>query len=327
MRSRTLDNGGLILAILLACAMSATDFFIGTSHRLEGELGICMPSPNLWTLPSLASWILNLSMILLIGIVLHFFNKTYNFVNSTDTVLPAAFIVLCTSNPWISGMLTSSIIMAAAQLACLSTLFSCYRSKNATQQIFLVGTILSIGSMFQYAFLFFIPAYLIVALILKCLNFKGFIAMLMGVSAPYWVGIGLGIIPVDTISMPTLTNLFVGFDSRQALIVGVLNCGITTLLLFLVSLSNMVKLYAGNTRRRLFNNAILTLGVVSVICIICDFDNIPVYMATLYMALAAQMANLFALHNVRNARTILFFILAIYVGAFVLMENGLRASY
>ncbi len=47
MRSRIIGNSGLILAIFLACAMSAFEFFIGDPLRLEGKLGICMPSPNL----------------------------------------------------------------------------------------------------------------------------------------------------------------------------------------------------------------------------------------------------------------------------------------
>ena len=327
MTKRLLDNGGLVLAIMLAVAMSATDFFIGSSHRLEGELGICMPSPNLWVIPQIASWAVNLTLILGIGIVLHFFNKTYNFVSSTDTVLSAAFIVLCSSNAWINGTINSSVIMAAAQLLCLAPLFNSYRSSNASQQLFLVGTVLSLGSMFQYAFIFFIPAYLLIALTLKCLDFRGFIAMLMGIIAPYWVGVGLGLITPESFRLPTLTNLFWGFDSRQALITGMLNCAVTFLIFLLFFLSNAVRLYAGNTRRRLMNNAISVLGFVAMICAVFDFDNLSVYMGTLYLATALQIANFFALHNIRYGRTWVFIITMIYVASFVLMENGLKAVY
>ena len=63
------------------------------------------------------------------------------------------------------------------------------------------------------------------------------------------------------------------------------------------------------------------------ICVVFDFDNLPVYMGTLYLATALQIANFFALHNIRYGRTWVFIITMIYVASFVLMENGLKAVY
>lgn len=316
-----------MLAILMACVMSAVVYFFGNPQHLEGELGICMPSPNLWQLPAVASWLMNLGMIIMLGIFLHIFNKTYNFVNSSDTMLPAAFIFLCGSNPWIDAMLTSSVIMVAANLICLQFIFGCYRSEKGMQPLFIVGSVLSLCSMFQYAFIFLIPAYIIIALVIKCLHFKSFIAMLMGVAAPYWIGIGLGLIPLESFSMPSFSNLFDGFGSKQALLVGLVNCAVTIAISLLLALYNAVKLYAGNTRRRLLNNAIIVLGLTCAVCCVCDVDNIPVYMATLYMVMAAQLANLFVLHNVRYPHTTIFILVALYIVSFVLMETGMDLSF
>lgn len=302
--------------------MSAIEFFLGNPQHLEGDLGICMPSPNMWNIPAVGSWILNISMIILLGLLLHLFNKTYNFVNSNDTVLPAAFIFLCGSNPWINAMLTASVIMMAANLICLQFIFGSYRSPKGMQPLFIVGTVLSLCSMFQYAFVFLIPAYVFIALVIKCLHFRSFLALLLGIAAPYWIGIGMGIIPPDSFSMPTFTNLFDGFGTKQTLFIGLLNCAVTILLALLLALYNAVKLYAGNTRRRLLNNSIIILGLASAICIVCDVDNIPVYMATIYMVLAAQLANLFALHNIRRPHTIVFLLVLLYIVFFVLMETG-----
>lgn len=322
MRTRIIGNGGLILAILMAGIMSAVVFFFGNPQHLQGELGICMPSPNLWTIPAVGSWLLNLSMIILLGIFMHFFNKTYNFVNSSDTMLPAAFIFFCGANPWIDALLTSSVIMVAANLICLQFVFGCYRSQKGMQPLFIVGSVLSLCSMFQYAFVFLIPAYIIIAMVVKCLHFKSFIAMIMGVAAPYWVGIGLGIIPLESFSMPAFSNLFDGFGTRQALLIGLLNCALTITISMLLALYNAVKLYAGNTRRRLLNNGIIVLGLTAAICCVCDADNIPVYMATLYMVLSAQIANLFALHHVKYPNTTVAVIAILYIVLFVLMETS-----
>lgn len=322
MRSRITGNGGLLLAIILACAMSAIEFYFGTTQRFGGGLGICLPSPNLWVIPSTVSWLLNISLIIILGLSLHLFNKTYNFVSSSDTVLPAVFIFLCGSNPWIDGMLTSSVIMMTANLICLHLLFGCYRSPKGMQQLFVVGSILSLCSMFQYAFIFLIPAYMIIALILKCFNFKSFVAMLLGIASPYWIGLGSGIISPDSFAPPTFTSLFDIFENRQTLFIGLLNCAVTIIISLMLTLYNAVKLYAGNTRRRLLNNSIIFLGLAATICIVCDVKNIPVYIATVYMVMAVQLANLFALRNVRYARYLILFIMLLYTASFVLMETG-----
>lgn len=326
MRSRIIGNSGLILTIFLACAMSAFEFFIGDPLRLEGKLGICMPSPNQWIIPSIASWGINIGLIIILGLSLHLFNKTYNFISNSDTVLSAAFIFLCGANPWLDGMLTSSIILMAANLICLHFLFGCYRSQKGMQQLFLVGSILSLGSMFQYAFIFFIPAYLIIAIVLKCLNVKSLIAYLLGIMAPYWVGIGLGIIPLESFSMPNFSNLFDGFGSKQSVFIGLLNSAVTIVMALLLVLYNAVKLYAGNTRRRLFNNSIIILGLASAICIVCDVDNVPTYMATAYMVLGVQLSNLFILHNVRHPKTYVSFIMLLYMALYVLMEVDINLT-
>lgn len=324
MRNRILGNGGLFFAIILGCLLSAFDFFFGNPQRLEGNLGICFPSPNLWVIPDLGSAILNLIFIVITGVALHLFNKTYNFVSSTDTIFPASFIILCCANPWIGGLLSSSILMALANLMSMSLLFGAYRSRNATQQLFVCGSICALGAMFEYAFLLMIPAYIISAMLLKCFNFKGLVAIIMGIAAPFWVGVGLGIVPLDSFEMPTFTNLLNGFETNDALLIGLLNCGLTILITFLLTLDNAMKLYAGNTRRRLFNNSLIALGSVCAICIACDTDNIPVYMATLYMVMASQLANLFALHNLRYGKALLLFLLLLYLAAFILMETGIQ---
>lgn len=322
MRNRVIGNGGLLLAIILACAMSAVEFFLGNPQYLEGELGICLPSPNLWNFPPVFSWLLNLSLIIILGLALHIFNKTYNFVSGSDTVVSAAFIFLCGANPWIDSILTSSVIMMGINLMCLSLLFSRYRSHDAMQEIFIAGTLLSICSMFQYAFIFMLPAYIIIAFMLKCMNLRSFIALVLGVAAPYWIVIGMGLIPLDAFSMPTFTNLFTGFESREILFVGILECAITIALSLMLTLYNAVRLYAGNTRRRHFNNAIIILGIIATVALAFDADNMPVYMATIYMVLAVQLGNLFALRQVRHAPLIFVIIALLYLAAFVLMETG-----
>lgn len=322
MRQRVIGNGGLLIAILMACSLSAVAFFLGNPQDLEGRLGICLPSPNLWAIPDDISWGINLALLIIIGLSLLLFNKTYNFISSSDPVLSAVFIFLCGANPWISGLLTSSLLLLGINIICLHLLFRSYRSSKGMEEMFLSGLLLSFGSMAEYAFIFMIPAFLLIAATLKCLHFKSFMAYIIGLITPYWIALGTGLIPLDTLSYPSITNLFEDFVSKQSLLAGLLNGAFSILILLLLWLSNMVKLYAGNTRRRLMNNSIIIIGFVVSICMICDSDNITAYFATLYFVLAAQFANFFVLHNLKQARIWVALIIIIYLISFYFMTFG-----
>ncbi len=306
-------------AILLALLMCAITYFVGTPSDAPVNHGICIESPNLWPLLPPASWIINVSLIFLIALSLYFFNKIYNIIQSTEPVLPAMFLIMAASNPWISGMLGSSMIMALVNLLSLSIMFSCYQQRNAAQEVFVVATLLAVGSMFQYGFLFMAPAYILIGIALKCFRIREFLAFLMGLAAPYWVVIGLGIIPPDAFTMPDLTTLFEGFEYNEYILIGLLNCGLTIILGLIFALNNAMKLYAGNTRRRILNNAVSILGLVSIACLILDYGNITAYLATFYMTVAVQTANFLNLWNFSHKRIVLSVLGVIYITFFAFM--------
>lgn len=318
-RHKVMGKGGMTLAVIAAVAMAAFAIVAGPQAAAGGNMGICLPSPDLWGLSALASGAVNLGLMLVTAIMLYALNREFNFVQGSDSVLTGMFLVMAASNVWVSGRLSSSIIVALANLICLLVLFGCYRKRNAMQELFLIATILSLGSMIQYAFIFMMPVYMLGAAMLKCFSFRGFIAFLMGVAAPYWVGVGLGIIPVEDFSMPVFTDLSDANTSKQSVFFGLLSIGITTLVGFILALNNSVRLYAGNTQRRLYNMVINLLGLVAALCTIIDFNNILAYMATVYMITAVQLGNLFALWNVHRAWLWLLMLSAIYVGCFFMM--------
>ena len=84
-------------------------------------------------------------------------------------------------------------------------------------------------------------------------------------------------------------------------------------------LYNAVGLYAGNTRRRRLCNCIMMLGWISVVGIVIDVNNIVAYLATLYLALASQLANLFALHQLKSHYTLVTVLSVVYICSFISM--------
>ena len=174
MKYKSIGTEEFVGAMVLAIALTFIYYLFGSIGGLAADFGVCLPSPNLWPLPQLWSWGVNLALILGCGVALHFFNKTYSVIQTADMVLPSMFIVLTGTNPWANGLLDSSSIMAAVNIICLAAIFNCYKSYNATQEVFLVSTMLSLGSMFQYAFLFFIPGYVVIALLMQCFRLREF---------------------------------------------------------------------------------------------------------------------------------------------------------
>ncbi|MDE5869351.1 MAG: hypothetical protein K2H18_03880, partial [Muribaculaceae bacterium] len=204
-------------------------------------------------------------------------------------------------------------------IVCLVSIFNCYKSRNATQEIFLVATMLSLGSMFQYAFIFLMPGYIIMGLMLKCFRFREFVAFLMGICAPYWIAVGMGLVPLEAFHIPEFTNVAVGVTSASDLLVGTVTIGVTALIGILMALNNAVKLYAGNTQRRLYNNAISVLGLICVAGMILDYTNLSTYLASFYMTVAVQIGNTFALWNIRKPTLWLGLLSLTYIIIFLVM--------
>lgn len=312
---------GMTLAAIASMVMAAVAFFVGIPGTLMGGSGICLPSPNEWGLNALWGWILNLGILVAVTLTLYAANRQFTFVQGSDTVLTGMFVIMATSNVWVSGMLSTSAIMALANIVSLLILFGCYRSRNATQEIFVIATILGLGSMIQYSFIFMLPVYLIGAILMKCFNVKVLCAFVMGICAPYWVGLGLGIITLEEFRMPEFTNIFEGYASKSGIFFGLLNIAVSMSAGLLLALNNGVKLYAGNTQRRLYNVVINLLGIVVAICMILDFNNLIVYLVTAYMVVAVQLGNLFALWSIHRGWIWILSISLCYIAGFIMMVN------
>lgn len=319
MKYKTLGTEGFLGAMVLAIALFFIYYLTGGEVLSQSNLGLCLPSPNLWHVPRIWSWISNLVLILGCGVALHFLNKAYSVVQSADMVFPTMFLVLTSCNPWADGMLGSSTLMVSINIVCLLSIFKCYKSRNATQEVFLVATMLSLGSMFQYAFIFLMPGYIIMGLMLKCFRFRELIAFLMGICAPYWIAVGMGLVPLEAFRLPEFTNVAVGVTSASDLLVGTVTIGVTALIAILMALNNAVKLYAGNTQRRLYNNAVSVLGLICVAGMILDYTNLSTYLASFYMTTAVQIGNTFALWKIRKSNLWLGGLTLIYIIVFLVM--------
>ncbi len=300
MRQNQISKYSIALAFLIALCCSLFTFYFSNTPKLEGSLGICLPSLNLWQVEPLISWILNISVISGIAVALIFYNRFFNIVKDTSLLFPGFFLITACSNPWLLYRLNSSTLMAAVNLGCIWFLSKTYKKDNSTQEYFAIATLLSLASMLQYAALLMIPAYIVGGIICKSLKFKESIAFILGLAAPYWVGVGLGLISPFNFSIPTFTNLFADYASDTDIFLILVNIGITIILALLMAMNVGVKQFAGNSRRRALTNVFNVVGLFSAIYIVINANNIMAYESTVYMTFALLLTNIFSLYRIRR---------------------------
>lgn len=312
-----MSKGVTVSVIVTAMVLCAIAYVSDSATVMSGNCGLCLPSPNLWGVPQPWNWISNIAVLALCTAGISMLNRAYSLTPGTATFLPGIFILMSASIPWIVGELTSSTILAAVMLVNMALLCSCYRQRNSTQEIFVVATLLSLGSMIQYTFVLMIVPVIIIGIMFKCMHIRELLALLLGLVAPYWVAIGFGLISPYALAMPSFTNLFNGYLPDNMLLTGLINIGCTGVVGMILALYNGIKLYAGNTRRRLFNMAINVLGLYCLLCMVFDSDNLTAYIVTFFVSVSFQWANLFALWHPRKPGIWALGISLAYVACFI----------
>ena len=315
-KRRTIGKDTLSLSIIFMLVLGAIAFLSGAGHFEKSECGLFLPSPESWIPLPIASVGTNLLLLIAIGITSVFFNRHYNFVKTSQPVGQTAFFLMAGSNVLVTGELGTSTLLLIANFVCFSFLFDTYRKPNATQEFFIVATIIALGSMVQYAFLMMIPVFIAAGFILQAMRIREILAFGMGLIAPFWVGIGLGLLPLEQFRLPRPTILFLQTGIEESSVAILVNIGFTLLTAILMFLNNEIKLYAGNSRVLALNNIISVSRLAAAICMIADYDNLPAYLATFYYACSYQTANLFALRDIKRGPLLMDITAIIYAALF-----------
>ncbi len=317
MQRKPIGKKALVLSALLMLAMSLTGFLEMRPQPLKANMGLFLPSPGMWNLDPWLSWGINNFLLLAVGIASIFLNRGYNFIKSPQPIGPIAFFIMAGSNVLLTPVFGGSTLLLAANFICFSFIFDAYRKPNATQEFFIVATIIALGSMVQYAFLMMIPVFIVAGFILQAMRFKELMAYFMGLIAPFWVGLGLGLLTPEEFNLPELSFLLSFSTEEGSMSVILLNVGLTVLVAFISGINNVMRLYAGNSRVLALNNVITIAGIAAFAGIVLDFNNMTAYLATLYFAASYQTANVFALRTLRRGRLLLIMTAIIYAALFV----------
>lgn len=288
------------MAMLVALAMCILSLLFHPVVISPVEYGFFLPSPDAWGFNPIWSWCVNTFLIALITLLLFLINKSYNFVRTTEPVLTALFLIMASSGPWFTEEINTSVILCLANVVCMGIIFDTYDARNATQEMFILGVVIGIGAMVQYAFLPMAMVYLIWALLMKILRVKETLAYVAGFICPYWIALGVGWLSFSDFHFPSITPLFSYSQDPTEFIILLAGIALAAVTGFIVMMANSFKLYAGNSKINAMNLCVTTLGAACVICILFDFDNIGAYVTSLYLAVTVQIANICAIWNPRE---------------------------
>lgn len=313
----TAGSGSMVIGSVAAAIMIAATALLMPSLSPEKEFGICFSVPT-DLMPPLLGCGVN-AILIVVAVILSFVcNKKHSFVKRTEALLPTTMIVLLASNPVNTSYLGTPIVMLIVNLLCLDIMMRAYNSENATTTMFAVATYLSLGSMVEYAFLPMMIVYPIMAMIDKILRVKEIVAYLMGIVAPYWVAIGLGLVSFSDFQLPQFLVNPPTADGNYLLMVFI-SLGTLALVELIMSLNNAMLIYGGNMKFRRFNKMINLLGYSCALLMLIDFDNFGAYASTFCFAGSVQISNFFAMRRIPQSPIWLWGLLSLFMAFFVFM--------
>lgn len=289
----------LTIAFLSAMMCVAGYLFLPPQHPVA-DFGLVFSSPALWDIPRPWGEVINVAVIGLCAPACWLINKSFSLLKSSLPFWALFYLPLTCANPLVSGSLTGNALTLPTVLIMLPVLFVSYRKPNATRSVFFTATCISVGSMFQQAFLPLFVALVLSCLVIQVLRFKELMAMILGLVAPYWVLLGFGVIGLDSFHAPHLSNIFTDSVAPHIYPV-VVGYGFLLFLALLLALNNGMKLYAGNAQIRSYNNVINVFGLTAVVAMLFDIDNITAYTGVFNLWVGLQFGNLFTLWHLHKA--------------------------
>lgn len=245
-------------------------------------------------------------------------NKVFTFVRSMTRLFVSAFFLLMLANP--SGLVSFN----AGTLLCLITavtlmpLFASFQDSHAQRSIFLIFALIATGTMFHYGFVALVPAFLLGFANMRVLNFKGVLAMLIGLVTPFWIVFGLGIVNPLDVRVPGWLLM-----ERPQVSLGLGMAAATAVLGIVLMAMNLLTIMNYRIQPRVYNISLMILLVTVVIAACFDYHDLAVFLPLLNLMVAVQVAQAYTLgtsFRYRFVLMLLFTVISLAVAAYSLLS-------
>lgn len=304
-------------ALMFLCAVVMTCMAYANGHvdEITGSRGPLFPSPNRWLPPCDLSLVISLVLMAVTAVSFIALNKVYNFMRAPSALTSSLYLLMLASLPLAAGQFYGGGLLCVVLLGVTAILFSCYGDTSTNRRVFLVFFLLSLASMVQYAFMFYIVIAVPGMAQMRLLNFKSLIAAVLGVVAPFWILYGFGLIDFDDIHWPQFESTFSQLSVPDMITVFAA-VGITVIVGFAAMCVNLIKILSYNAKFRAYNGFLTLLYIATVIFLIVDYVNLSVYFPTLCLGSAYQVAHYYSVHRQRGAVWIILSLIVLYVAIY-----------
>ncbi|MDE7427243.1 MAG: hypothetical protein K2M79_05535 [Muribaculaceae bacterium] len=302
------------LTVFLAAAWVA--YGHGVWLDISGDKGFVFPSPNEW-LDSRVSELLSsltLNIIIMGGMVM--LCRAYNLLRSATLLYVPLYCFMTLGTPQLMVQLYSGPILCLTVLGCMGLLMHCYRRPGDVRNVFAVFFLLSAGATVQYAFMVYIPVFILGCLQMRILTARACVAMALGVITPWWLAFGLGVATPAGVHLPEITTIFGVIDFTD--MVQLLTITAFTVLMTVVALvGTFFKVLAYNAHSRANNGLLSVVTIVTMLAICVDYTNFISYLQVLNVCAALIMARFMSIHNTEKSYITVWTIMTVYAAFYI----------
>lgn len=259
------------------------------------------------------------ALMVLIMLLMAYLNKAFNLLRKMSMLHCSLFIIMEASTPTLLLTLNSGAALCLSVLLCLAILLHAHIHEiTDTRRIFLVFFLLSSGMAVQYAYMVYIPVFILACIQLKLFSLKALSAIFLGIISPWIMMLGLGAVspdhlqvPVFAIEMPQWTH------PRTVLFLATV--AFTLVLAILALLQNLIKIISYNSLSRAIHSVLTTITIVTAAAIVIDFRNIFAYLTMLNCIASFQLTHMFvAIHNFAKSYLMVLIIMLVFVGLYIM---------
>ena len=300
---------------MAAIAGTCVSYSLGDVMPIVGSKGLGLPSANSWLPPCVTSLVINLTLSIAVALVVLFLNKRFNLMHTTSVLVVGLFPLIQTALPSVAGQFYGGTLLCSVVMLCSYALFTAFHNPAATRSVYLIFLLLSLGALTQYAYVMYIPVFLIGCAQMRIFTGRTLTAALLGVITPIWILAGFGVINLTEVTLPEFTNIFAALRNRELLQMTV-TIGCTLLLCIITGAGCMLRTYSYNTSGRAFNGFIYIVSIATIALVFVDYTNVATYIPLLNCCTAYHTAHFFAIHDKRLSYIGILAVITIYAGLY-----------
>ncbi|MDE6345729.1 MAG: hypothetical protein K2L55_03565 [Muribaculaceae bacterium] len=303
------------LMFVIAAVMAYMALRSGNVDEITGSRGTVFPSPNRWLPQGGVSLAVSLLLTALTAVSFIGLNKVYNFMRAPSALTSSLYTVMLASLPLASAQFYGGTLMCVVLMGVTALMFGCYGDSSSNRSVFLMFFILSLASLVQYAFMFYIPVAVIGLAQMRIFNLRSIIAVFTGIVCPVWILYGFGVMDFSDIRWPQFTSTLARL-SLPGMITVFTAVGLTMILGFTAMCANLMKILSYNAKFRAYNGFLTLLLIFTILFIIVDYTNLSAYFPILCLTSAYQIAHYFSIRRPRGGVWLILSIIVIYLAVY-----------